>query len=119
MFTVAATVHIIIAFILIILILIQDSKGGAMGGGMFSGGSSSSILGATSATNLLVKLTRTVAILFAISCVVLTILTAQSSKSVVDGVVITPPAGTQEALPVTTPAQEPTTAEPNPTPSNQ
>jgi preprotein translocase subunit SecG len=87
MLTLVAVVHILTAVTLILLVLVQDSKGGAMGG-MFAGGGSNSILGATGATNLFVKLTRAAAIIFAITCLLLVILSAQERKSVLEGVVL-------------------------------
>jgi len=83
-FTIVATFHILVAVFLILLVLIQDSKGGA---GMF-GGSSNTVMGATGAASFLVKLTRGVAIVFASTCIVLTIMSAKEGKSVIDDVII-------------------------------
>jgi len=102
MFTLVATLHVCVALVLILLVLVQDSKGGA-GGGLFSGGTSNSILGATGATNLLVKATRVCAVLFAATCIGLTVMTAQQSKSVLEGVVI--PNQPKLPAPLDTPAQ--------------
>ena len=75
-------IHILIAVSLCALVLIQDSKGGgALGMG---GGGSNSILGATGAQTLAARLTKIVAILFAVSCVALTYFLAHENKSVVD-----------------------------------
>lgn len=84
MLTLVAVLHILTAVTLIFLVLLQDSKGG----GMFAGGSSSSILGNTGATNLFVKLTRGAAVVFATTCILLVILSAQERKSVIEGVVV-------------------------------
>lgn len=89
--------HIVVAVLLIFLVLIQDSKGGAMGG-MLGGGSSNTIFGATGAASFLVKLTRYVAILFAGSCIVLTIMSSKKSGSVVDDYVA-PAAAQTESIP--------------------
>ena len=71
------------ALILIILVLLQDSKGGAMG--MLGGGSgNSSVFGSTGAGNFLVKATRTVAIIFAITSVGLVYMTTKRGSSVLD-----------------------------------
>ncbi len=83
MFNLVATIHIIVTVILILLVLVQDSKGGA---GMFAGGSSQSILGATGGATLLAKLTRVMAITFALTCIMLTIYTARRGESVTEGV---------------------------------
>jgi len=76
-------VHVLVAFILIILVLIQDSKSdGALGIGGSSG--SKSLLGATGAQSLAGKMTVWAAILFAVTCLSLSVMTASKSKSVVD-----------------------------------
>lgn len=110
-------VHIIIAFSLIGLVLVQDSKeGGALG----MGGGSNTIFGATGAQSLAAKLTRVVAILFAISCIILTVLTARQSRSVLEGAVLpTTPVASPEAPATSTPnpAEAAPTATPEPTPT--
>ena len=79
--TFLAIVHIVACLGLVGLVLIQDSKGG----GVFSSQTSSnSLLGATGATNLAQKMTKVMALVFAATCIGLSILSAQSSKSVVD-----------------------------------
>lgn len=79
--------HVVIATLLVILVLIQDSKGDASGllGG---GGGSNSLFGATGAASFLVQATRSIAVLFAISCLVLAYVTSTggSSRSVIDRV---------------------------------
>ena len=76
--------HILAALVLIVLVLIQDSKSdGALGIGGSSG--SNSLLGATGAQSLAGKLTVWAAILFAITCLTLSVLTSSHTKSVVDG----------------------------------
>ncbi len=99
------TIHIIVAVALIILVLVQDSKSnGALGMGGSSG--SNSLLGATGAQTLLGKMTVWVAIIFAITCLILAASTSSTTKSVVDGMV--PEAVTEQvpaanaAAPVTT-----------------
>jgi len=90
MFTFITVIHVIVALFLILFVLLQDSKGGAMGslGGGASG--SSSVFGLTGASSFLVKATRWVAILFAITCILLTMKTVQlagkTGTSVVDDV---------------------------------
>lgn len=76
--------HIIVALVLIILVLIQDSKSdGALGMGGSSGGSNS-LLGATGAQTLAGKMTVWSAVIFAVTCLTLSVLTASNTKSVVD-----------------------------------
>jgi len=94
MYNVIAVFHITVALFLILLVLIQDSKGG---GGIFGGGAGTqSVMGATGAASFLVKLTRGIAIVFASTCIIMTILATQQSKSVLDDVVV-PPAAKQNA----------------------
>jgi preprotein translocase subunit SecG len=96
MLTLLAYVHILIGVGLVLFVLLQDPKGGAMG--VFSGGSSSNtFFGASGASNFLTTTTRWLAILFAISCLSLTYLTAKRGGSVMD--TYTPPAGSAPAAP--------------------
>ena len=84
MVTIISLVHILIAVVLVLLVLVQDSKGamgGMLGGG--GGGGSNSLFGATGAASFIVKVTRYVAVLFAATCIALTIMSTQST-SVVD-----------------------------------
>ena len=86
MVTFLAIVHIIACLGLIFLVLIQDSKGG----GVFaSQGGSNSVLGATGATTLAQTATKAIAVLFAVTCIGLSILSARSEKSVVDSMPVT------------------------------
>lgn len=82
MLTFISVIHIIAALILIGLVLAQDSKGGGMG--MLSGGGSSSVFGATGGENILVKGTKLFATIFAATCVTLTYMSADHTKSVID-----------------------------------
>lgn len=108
MMTLVAVAHIFVAILLIGLVLIQDSKGGgAMGLG--GGGGSNSLLGATGAQTLAAKLTRWVAVLFAGTCIALTVMTASHSTSVVDSLPAQAPTAPMETpvetAPATTPAE--------------
>ncbi len=87
MTNVIVTMHIIVALILIGMVLIQDSKGGGALG-MGGGGGSNSIFGATGAQSLAAKVTRIVAIVFALTCLGLSFLSAQQTRSVIDSSVI-------------------------------
>lgn len=84
--------HIIVALSLIALVLLQDNKSGSVGGA-FGGGGSSSVFGATGAASLAQKLTRYVAVVFAITSILLSIFTGRLNKSVMD----TAPIATQSA----------------------
>ncbi|KHD87449.1 MAG: preprotein translocase subunit SecG [Bdellovibrio sp. ArHS] len=118
MTTFIGILHIIVALVLIVLVLIQDSKSdGALGMGGASG--SNSLLGATGAQSLAGKMTVWAAILFAVSCLTLSILTSSKTKSVVDSLPLpsapaTAPAATEAngaaAIPAETPAATATPA---------
>lgn len=80
--TLITVVHILVAISLIFLVLIQDSKGGAMGG--LGTGNANSLLGATGATTLASKLTQGAAVLFAVTCISLAVMSSRSKNSVID-----------------------------------
>lgn len=101
MITFLATVHIIACLGLVVLVLIQDSKGG----GVFtSQATSNSVLGATGATTLAQTMTKVMSVVFAATCIGLSIVSARSEKSVVDSMPVTsvPAATVQETAPATT-----------------
>jgi preprotein translocase subunit SecG len=104
-----AIIHILVAVILIALVLVQDSKSGSLGGA-FGGGGSNSVLGATGAATLAQKLTRWAAIFFAATSITLTFFATRSHKSVMEGVVVTPPAPV--SAPAVPAAETPSTAAP-------
>lgn len=109
-------VHILIAVALCALVLVQDSKGGGALG--IGGSGSNSLLGATGAQSLASKLTRYVAILFAVSCVGLTYFLAHENKSVVDqlgGSALLTPTTTEKAVPAVPATSAGTTTETAPT----
>lgn len=108
MFTFVATLHIIVAIGLIFMVLIQDSKGAT--GGMFGGGGSQSILGATGAATLFVKITRALAVVFALTCIALTVFVARRSTSVLEGQ--TPPGSNTPVSGAATTATPPVDAAP-------
>ncbi len=98
--TLVAIVHILVALILIVLVLVQDSKSGSIGGA-FGGGGSNSVLGATGATTLAQKMTRWTAVVFAGTCILLTMYASQSHKSILDAGGV---AGAAPIVPVSVPA---------------
>ncbi len=112
MITFLAIIHIIACLGLVGLVLIQDSKGG----GVFtSQASSNSVLGATGATTLAQTMTKVIAIIFALTCITLSIMSARSQKSVVEtGVLPASQAAPTETAPAnaTTPAAPATTTAP-------
>lgn len=100
MMTVIAVVHVIFCLLLIALVLLQDPKSSG-GGAMFGGSGQSSVLGATGAETFLTRLTRYSAVIFGVTCLLLTILSRPNSGSVIDSVV-----PTSQPMPVA-PAQPP------------
>lgn len=109
-----AVFHILVAIVLISLVLIQDTKSGSIGGA-FGGGGSNSVLGATGATTLAQQMTRWVAGIFALTCILLSIFSSRSTSSVLDGANPTPMAPVSAPTstnPATPEASAPATAEP-------
>lgn len=114
MLTLLTVAHLVIGISLVLFVLLQDPKGGAMG--VFSGGSSAnSFFGASGASNFLTATTKWLAILFAVSSLGLTYLTAKKGASVMDEMpasATTPPAAlpsdqqapNQQSIPGTNPA---------------
>ncbi len=110
MLTFISVLHIVIALFLILLVLIQDSKGGGLG--VMSGGSQS-VLGASGADNLIAKATRWTGLMFAGTCIALTLYNAKGNKSVLDGmpasaVPAAPTAPVTADAPIEAPATEKT-----------
>ncbi len=100
MVSILAFVHIVLSIFLVILVLIQDPKGGGAGGlfGGGGGGGSNSLFGATGAPSFLAKITRWVAVIFAGSCIAMTIFIKPESTSVLDSIDDNPAAAaTQKA----------------------
>jgi len=108
-------IHFFVALLLIVFVLLQDSKGGGVFG-MNSGGGGSQVFSATGAANFLVKTTRVLAVMFAITCITLTYLTTKKQDSVVDGFI---PATTPVEAPATPPVEAPPATTDNPPTQNQ
>lgn len=86
--------HFLVAIALIALVLVQDSKGG---GALGMGGGSNSLLGATGAQTLYARMTRWMAVIFGITCIVLSVQVARESRSVIDSAPVVTPAPTEAA----------------------
>jgi preprotein translocase subunit SecG len=84
MMTVIAIVHMIFCLLLIALVLLQDPKNGGAGAVFGGGGGTNSLLGATGAVTFLTRLTRYSAVVFGITCLILTLLSRQNVGSVLD-----------------------------------
>ena len=83
MFTLIAILHLLFCIGLIGFVLLQDPKGGGTAG-VFSGAGANQLFGTTGAANLLTKITSWCAVLFGITCLTMTILSRQSTSSVID-----------------------------------
>ena len=125
MLTFLAVVHVLIAFGVIFFVLLQDPKGGAAGMFGGGGGGSNTVFGTTGAATFLTKVTRWLAVLFAMSCILLVYMTTHGGKgSVLDDMMpaattpapITSPTSKEQPegsmAPVATPPQEAAPAEP-------
>lgn len=97
--TLVAVIHILVSLILIGLVLVQDSKGGGALG--IGGGGSNSLLGAAGAQTLAARLTRWMAVVFALTSISLTYFSGQKGRSVLDS-----------GTPVSTPAIPPASGAP-------
>ena len=84
MVSILAMVHVALSIFLVILVLIQDPKGGGAGGMFGGGGGSNSLFGASGAPTFLARLTRVVAVIFAGSCIAMTIFIKPVTSSVLD-----------------------------------
>ncbi|WP_374029845.1 preprotein translocase subunit SecG [Bdellovibrio bacteriovorus] len=118
MTTFIGIMHILVAVVLIILVLIQDSKSdGALGMGGSSG--SNSLLGATGAQTLAGKMTVWAAIIFAVTCLALSVLTSSKTKSVVDTLPLPTAPATAPATTETAPAADANAAAATATPTTE
>lgn len=116
MTTFVGIIHIIVALVLIVLVLIQDSKSdGALGIGGSSG--SNSLLGATGAQTLAGKMTVWAAIIFAVTCLALSVFTSSKTKSVVDSLPAAAPVQTAPTAATPVDAAAPADAAPAAAPS--
>lgn len=92
--TFLAILHVLIAVVLVLFVLIQDPKGGAAGMFGGGGGGQNTLFGATGASNFLTKVTKWMAISFAVTSIALTYITSHKGGSVMDEYI--PPAPTSE-----------------------
>ena len=109
MITAVTIFHVVVCVLLVLLVLVQDSKG-AMGA-TFGGGGSNSLLGAVGAETLFSKMTKILAIVFALTCIFLTRQSSLKSGSVFDGAKTAPKAAPAQAPVESEPAKAPTNSE--------
>jgi preprotein translocase subunit SecG len=89
--TVVLSVHIVLAVSLVILVLLQQGKGADVGAVM--GGGANSLFGVSGASNLLVKMTTSVAVAFMVTSVLLVRFAAGRSGGGVQAGAVDPLAG--------------------------
>jgi preprotein translocase subunit SecG len=116
MFTAILILHIVVCFFLIFIVLIQSGKGAELGAAF--GGSSQTLFGARGAATIFGKLTTIAAVIFMLTSLTLSIITARGG-SVVKSTSVTEqktklpalPAGPVQGAPApTAPAQQGTPA---------
>jgi len=83
MMILVTTVHVIFCILLILIVLLQDPKSSG-GGGVFGGGGANSVLGSTGAVTFLTKLTQWSAVIFGVTCILLSLMSRPESGSVLD-----------------------------------
>jgi len=98
-FTLVTVAHIIAALVLIGIVLLQHGKGASMGATF--GGSSQTLFGSRGPASALAKITTGVAIVFMLTSITLSVLSAQSRESSV-----IPEAETPATLPTSLPENE-------------
>ena len=74
LFTILLIIQIIVSLGLIITILLQSSKGGGLAGSAFGGGASTAFLGTRGTANLLTRATTTMAVIFMLGSLTLSLL---------------------------------------------
>lgn len=98
------TIHVIACITLVVLVLLQSGKEGM---GVIFGGGSSSLFGATGAGGILGKLTAGAAIVFFLTTMTFTYLSAQQHTKPKASVVLEAPAPEPSAAPAPAPSAPP------------
>lgn len=99
MTTVIIIVHVIVCIALICIVLLQTGKGASLGAAF--GGSTQTVFGATGSTGFFGKLTTTVAIIFMVTSLTLTYLSAHRGGRTI----MKEPAAQEETAPAAVPEQ--------------
>lgn len=102
--TVVIIIHILTAVLLVLAVLLQQGKGAEVSSTF--GGSSQTIFGTSGGSNFFQKFTWTLAAIFVVTSLSLTLLGSQSKKSLFEGQAPTA-AETAPAAQPTTPAEAP------------
>lgn len=109
MTTLLNVIHIITAVLIVIVVLMQSGKGAEISATF--GGSSQTVFGSSGGANFFTRLTFILAGVFMATSLTLTIIGAQSRKSVFEGQINPPSATTTKSAPAaTTAAPTPDTA---------
>lgn len=110
MYTAVVVIQIIVSIVLIISVLLQVGKGATMGSSFGGGSSSQTVFGSAGPATMLAKITWVCLVIFLLSSIYLTHLSAAAKKSsIMSGLPsVTAPAKT--ALPETPAAPAPMTA---------
>ena len=120
MYAVITIVHVLACIFLVLVVLLQTGRGADMGA--VFGGSSSTVFGSSGAGNFLTRLTTATAILFMLTSLSLTYLSArQTTSTIFDTAPLAEPApGTSEpASGAAVPAPLPGSSESQPAPVGQ
>lgn len=104
MFSVLIVIHVIISCGLMLVVLMQSAKGEGLAGAFGGGGLSGAVFGGRGAATFLSKATTVLAILFMVSCIVLTLVakgrsTSQVGESAVNRMATEQPLPTQAPAP--------------------
>lgn len=103
MFTLIVTLHVLVSIFLIIVVLLQAGKGASIGAA-FGGASSQTLFGSSGPAPFLTKITAGCAVIFMITSITLTYMSAHRFKS---SIMKDAPAVTQQPqTQTTTPQQE-------------
>ncbi len=82
MTTFLTILHILVSIILVGVVLLQSGKGASMGAA-FGGGSSQTLFGSRGAADILSKITTAAAIIFMLTSLILAVISAKKSGSIV------------------------------------
>lgn len=101
--TIVLAVHVMVAFALILIVLLQSGKGASMGAAF--GGSSQTVFGSRGPAGFMSKLTTAVAVIFMLTSLTLSMLSAEDRQvTILDDVA--PPPTVEELPPVAEPLEE-------------
>ncbi|MFA5857804.1 MAG: preprotein translocase subunit SecG [Elusimicrobiota bacterium] len=89
MYPILVVLHVIISILLMLIVLIQSSKGSSLAGLVSS--TSDMILSGGSGNVLLKRITIGVAVAFAVTSLLLTVVPSKSTRSVTDGIAVQQP----------------------------